>query len=248
MELERHAKWSTQDTEQLVACLEKLPPVNRGRDFVVTTAAEKLLDCVLSLHRRWEDFVLPRVREFGRQHPRVASLDDLAQCVNGAGGCVQFYKQALDYDYVDSAQMFDRVLNYLLKEIGNHLGATEMDRLAHWARNAKTSGYRSIWVDPDGDRANIPMFGIAGWQYCRMLFGADTSKPDIAVKGFVRECLGRSLPAISVVGIMEEAAPQVPQLRATGKPVRETDLRVWNQYNESTDKTKRAKNSSCRSN
>lgn len=246
VEVERLGKWNTQDTARLVACLENLPLVNTSQDFMSTTAAEKLLDCVLSLHRRWDGFVVRRVKDFGKQCPNVQSLNDLAQCVTTFGGHEEFYKRVLHYDYADSAQMFDRVLNYLMVELGNHPGATETERLVHWARNAETSGYRSIWVDPSGGRANIPMFGIAGWQYLRMLFEADTCKPDIAVKGFVEECLGRSLSAVSVVGVIEDAAPRVPQLKYTGEPVREADRLIWNQYNNS-NKTKRPKKSGCRS-
>jgi hypothetical protein len=233
MEVGRLGKWSSQDVARLVACLDKLPPVNTSQGFVSITAAEKLMDCVLSLHRKWDQFVVPRLKEYRRKCPHVNTLADLDRCVNESGGPVEFYREVIGYHYPEAAQMFDRVLKYLLKEMSRHPGTTDMERLAAWAKSAKTEGYRTVWVDANGRSVRIPMFGIAGWQYLRMLFDADTCKPDIAVKGFVTDCLKKKLSDVSVVEIMEAAAPLVPTLRSCQKPTREADWRIWAQYNRS---------------
>jgi hypothetical protein len=57
------------------------------------------------------------------------------------------------------------------------------------------------------------------------------AKPDIAVKGYVEDCLGKKLSGCSVVLLMEAAAPFVPALRAFPQPVREADRRIWHKYN-----------------
>jgi hypothetical protein len=245
MQVQESLKWCPQDVNTLVACLGRLPPAGKVGRITSPTAAEKLLDCVLSLHRPYDEFVVPRLDGFRRQCPDVNTLADLAQCVARHGGHVQFYKEVLDYDYPEAAQMFGRMLAFLLGETSSHPGATEAQSLAAWARNANVNGYKRIWVDQNGDSTNIPMFGIAGWQYLRMLFGADTCKPDVAVKGFAKGCLKKSLSGVSIVEVMEQAAPLVPQLGANGKPVREADRRIWNQYNTS-NKSKKHKASSCR--
>ncbi len=214
--------WNSQDEEKLILCLEKLPPIDERHEVRFETAAEKLLDCVLSLHRRYDGFVVPRVKGFGSNHPHVTTLTDLCECVGRYGGPVAFYRTQLDYDWDDAAKMFHQVLEYLRKEMNNYPGTTDLERLHAWALSAKVDGYKG---------ASLPLFGIAGWQYLRMLFGADTCKPDIAIKRFARDCLERSLSDISLVRLMETAAPLVPRLRAYHQPVREADRRIWNQYN-----------------
>ena len=212
--------WDSQDVKKLVVCLEKLPPVSERDEVKFDTAAEKLLDCVLSLNRRYDGFAAPGVRKFGSKHPFVTTLADLRTCIARGGGPVAFYKTQLDYDWAEAAEMFQGVLDYLLKEMGKFSGTTDLERLHGWALFAKVEGHKE---------ASIPLFGIAGWQYLRMLFGADTCKPDIAVKRFVKDCLKRRISGIAVVRLMETAAPAVPGLRLYDRPVREGGRSVWPQ-------------------
>lgn len=225
----------SQDVAKLVACLEKLPPVNERDEVRFDTAAEKLLDCVLSLNRRYDGFVVPRVKKFGSKHPDVTTLTDLRACVARYGGPVAFYETQLDYYWHDASEMFHRVPNYLLKEMDKFPETTDLERLHGWAVSAQVEGYKE---------ASIPLFGIAGWQYLRMLFGADTCKPDIAIKRLIRDCLKRNISDIAVVRLMEAAAPAVPGLRLYDRPVREADRRIWHQYNRSS-KNNRSRRPSC---
>ena len=230
--------WSSTEVNQLGVCLSKLPAVPSGIGPTFSTSAERLLDCVLSLHRRYDEFAVPRIKNFKAKHPNVNTLADLSKSVLQSGGPVVFYQQELDYGYPDAAQMFGRVLNYLENQLKYHPGADDITKLNRWACTAPIIGYNTIWTE-SGVKTNIPMFGIAGWQYLRMLFGADTCKPDIAVNGFVKECLGRSyISPVSIVGIMEAAAPTAPGLNVGGQPVREADRRIWHRYN-GLAKTKR---------
>lgn len=211
--------------------LDKLPPVAHVTESA--TAPEKLLDCVLSLHRRYDEFASPRLTTFKNNHPNINTLPGLCQCVAKCGGPDRFYRNELDYDYPDAAEMFGRVLDYLTREINKYSGNTEMDRCRNWAVSVSVDGYRRIWRG-----RNIPLFGIAGWQYLRMLFGADTCKPDIAVTGFVKDCLKRGFSAHLVVELVEKAAPLAPALKSFPQPTREADHRIWHQYNSRKNQSK----------
>lgn len=217
----------------LALCIDRLPAA--GHAVSTASAAERVLDCVLSLHRRYDAFAVPRLTEFRENHPNVSTLLDLCQLVARCGGPERFYETELDYCYPEAAEMFGWVLDYLTRETARYPGGTEMDRCRNWAMSVSVDGYRSIWKG-----SNIPLFGIAGWQYLRMLFGADTCKPDIAVKEFVKDCLGRGFSAHLVVALMERAAPLASALKNFPQPVREADHRIWQQYNRSRNQSKHA--------
>ena len=235
--------WNKTDVNQLANCLSKLPAASVGTSF--ETSAERLLDCVLSLHRRYDEFAVPRIKGFRRKHPDVNTLADLRECIWQCGGTMVFYQQELDYWYPDAAEMFGRVLDYLENEMRNYQGTNELEKLSRWACTVPVIGYNAIWTE-GGEKRNIPLFGIAGWQYLRMLFGADTCKPDIAVNEFIKDCLGRTyISPIFVVELMEAAAPLVPALNAGGQPVREADRRIWHRYKRLA-KAQRTHHHGCR--
>ena len=64
-------------------------------------------------------------------------------------------------------------------------------------------------------------FSIVGFQWLRMLFGADTSKPDKHIKDFLYNILNREIKEIDAVYLMEAAVSKL------GEPVRETDHLIW---------------------
>ena len=51
---------------------------------------------------------------------------------------------------------------------------------------------------------NIKGCGIACFQWLRMLFGADTAKPDVHIVNFLSENLGKKVSQIEAVYLMEE--------------------------------------------
>jgi hypothetical protein len=226
---------SSQDVNRLALCLDKLPPVDDSYVTKSATAPEKLLDCVLSLHRRYDEFAFPRIKNFKNTHPNINTLLSLCQCVAKCGGPARFYENELNYNYPDAAEMFGRVLDYLTREINKYPGNTETEKCRNWAVSVSVDGYQVIWRG-----RNIPLFGIAGWQYLRMLFGADTCKPDIAVKRFVKDCLKKDFSARSIVELMERAAPLAPALKSFSQPVHEADRRIWHQYNNRKNQSKSA--------
>ena len=230
----RDVNWE-ESVNKLALCIDKLTPVSRITRTNFTTAPEKLLDCVLSLHRRYDEFAVPRIIEFKNRHPDVITLTELCQCVADSGGPAKFYENELDYDYDDAAEMFGKALTYLTSESANskYLGQTDIEKCRQWAISATIDGYKRIWKG-----GNIPLFGIAGWQYLRMLFGADTCKPDVAVKKYVRDCLKMDYSSRSIVKLMESSAVLAPALKGFSQPIREADRRIWNQYNNQKKQTK----------
>ena len=69
-------------------------------------------------------------------------------------------------------------------------------------------------------------FGLAGYQYLRMLFGAQTTKPDVHVKRFVSQALGRKVGAKDALALLEQASAQA------GLPLRAVDGVIWQEQSQ----------------
>jgi len=73
-------------------------------------------------------------------------------------------------------------------------------------------------------RDGIYGFGLSGFQYLRMLFGADTTKPDRHIRSFVEKCIGAQVSDWRALQLMEHAAKRV------GRSLREVDHAIWESY------------------
>lgn len=171
-----------------------------------------VIDCVLSLNRRYEGFVLPRVKRFARRHPDVSSLQALLSLIKTYKTHHEFSIYELDYRDEKRANTLVGVIQYLISIQEKYEGATELARLENWARSVKPSDYLSV---------GVPGFGISGFQYLRMRFGADTVKPDVHIINFVSEVVGRRIDGVLAITVLEEAA------RKANLPVRQLDGTIW---------------------
>jgi hypothetical protein len=74
----------TRDRAGLVAALRLLPPVRKSSDRAwVREPAVRVIDCVLSLMRRYDAFVVPRLDGFERRHPEVRTVSELQRLIAG---------------------------------------------------------------------------------------------------------------------------------------------------------------------
>jgi hypothetical protein len=80
----------------------------------------------------------------------------------------------------------------------------------------KAAGHR------DGHSAlGIRGFGLAGFQYLRMLFGANTTKPDIRICAWVAAAVGHPISPIRALRLLERAAPEACVY------LRDVDTTIW---------------------
>jgi len=175
--------------------------------------ALSVLDCVLSLNRRYDGFVLPRVREFQEAHPQIASLDSLTQLMRTHGSPAAFMLAELRYNHEERAETLAGVLAYLQRVEHEFTGPSQRHRLRRWAIRALPDDYRSVGVRG---------FGLSGFQYLRMQLGADTTKPDIHIRRYVADAIGRPVADIEALRLLEQAA------RRTGLRLRHLDAAIWN--------------------
>ena len=177
-------------------------------------ASSRVIDCVLSLNRRYHAVVRPRVARFDEQHPDVESLSDLLNLVLSHRSPHSFCVAVLQYNDARRADTLLGVVRYLLDAQVEHAGASELERLTQWATWCRPGDYLTV---------GVPGFGIAGFQYLRMLFGAQTAKPDVHIVAFVSSVLQRALTPVQALNMMERAA------RLTDLPLRAVDAAIWNE-------------------
>ncbi|MXV73280.1 hypothetical protein F4Z99_03255 [Candidatus Poribacteria bacterium] len=159
--------------------------------------AVKVIDCVLSLNRKYDTFVVPRLKTFINNHPKTQRVVELAKLMASYRTPHAFVKQELNYNHEDRARTLDSVVKYLCTVIEETKTIEqEKDGLTQWAIKSKPHDYQTL---------KIKGFGIAGFQYLRMLFGADTTKPDVHIIRFLSDILNRNLSATESLLLLEYA-------------------------------------------
>jgi len=221
-------RFTDQEVLAIVSALQSLPapPLTPNVVPLVSNPALKVLDCVLSLNRRYEEFVVPKLKSFRRRNPEVISLSDLDNLKDARGGAYGLFLSELQYDYYARAQVCDWVLTYLIKVKPQYPGGNEAQSLHNWAVSVKPRDYQGMSNVPGINLTRPRGFAIAGWQYLRMLFGADTCKPDRHILAFLKDTIKRNVDPLHAVEVMEKTAPMA------GLTVRDADLRIWTKYSK----------------
>jgi hypothetical protein len=174
--------------------------------------AIKVIDCVLSLNRRYDAFVVPRLETFMSNHPEIQWITELAELMTSYPTPHVFMQQELNYNDEDRARILHEVVMFLCTIVQQVPTVPEKEILKQWAIQAKPQDYQAL---------NIKGFAIAGFQYLRMLFGADTTKPDVHIIRFLEEILNRRVSKCEALLLLEAAAGR------TEISVRAIDKYIW---------------------
>ena len=175
--------------------------------------AVKVIDCVLSLNRKYDKFLVPRLKAFMNNHPDTQRVVDLANLMDSYPTPHAFVKQELNYNHKDRANILRSVVRYVCTIVEGAPIASEEEVLKQWAIQANPQDYRT---------PNIKGFALAGFQYLRMLFGAQTAKPDKYIIGFVSDILNRKVSDVKSLYLLEAASER------TGLSIRTVDNFIWN--------------------
>ena len=175
--------------------------------------AVKVIDCVLSLNRKYDGFVVPRLRTFMNNHPDTQRVVELVDLMDSYPTPHAFMQQELNYNHEDRANILRSVVRYVCTIVEGASTTSEEDVLKQWAIHAKPQDYRT---------PNIKGFALAGFQYLRMLFGAQTTKPDKHIIRFVSDILNRKVSDVKSLYLLEAASKRI------GLPIRTADNFIWN--------------------
>ncbi len=202
-----------QEIRRLVGALRSVFPAILPQKFDSWAVPPlNVLDCVLSLNRQYDTFCLPRVQEFANRHRTVSTLTGLLELVNAYASPLEFSIRELDYRDEGRAATLVGVTRWLLTVQQRFSGSSEISRLKQWAESAQPHDYQTVGVRG---------FGLAGFQYMRMLFGAQTTKPDIHICRFVSSSIGRSVGDLEALTLLEAACAQ------SNWPLADLDYSIW---------------------
>jgi hypothetical protein len=176
------------------------------------TPAARVIDCVLSLNRRYDSFVVPRLQTFAKNYPGVCSITDLRDLISQFPSPYEFVAKTLDYRDPNRATVLNQVVNWLVGISGQGSREEQLERLERWAQQARPVDYKN---------SHIRGFALAGFQYLRMHFGADTAKPDVHIRDFVEGAIGHDVSAVDALNLFERASKEL------GVSARELDATIW---------------------
>lgn len=212
------------EAESLAQCLGRdFPSVVPSVDRAWSRAPSlRVIDCVLSLRRNYDRFVVPRLDRFEAGFPSITSVQALRDCMDSYKGSAQFMREALNYRDADRARILDAVVSRVLELAQASTGQSEVERLKHWASQTSPDGYLE---------RRIRGFALAGYQYLRMLFGANTAKPDVHICRYVARAIGRKVSDLEALNLLEGAS------KISGFRLRDLDTTIWETSTRHTKKT-----------
>ena len=193
------AQMREHDAEHLAQAIRSEFPKIESPDGFIWTASPpvRVADCVLSLNRHYERTVLPRIERFASRCPDVRTCAALRGMIDSHPTPATFLRQEFDLNDARRAETLSGVVDFVIDVAQRFDGASEEDRLRKWAAWSRPGDYLAVGVRG---------FGLAGFQYLRMLFGSETAKPDVHVINFVSEHIGRKVSDVEALYTMERAA------------------------------------------
>ena len=174
--------------------------------------AVAVIDCVLSLNRKYDAFVVPRLETFTKRHPEIQKVGELAELIDSYPTPLDFSIEELNYRDENRARILREVVQFVCTIVQEVPAVSEEEVLKEWALRAKPHECETL---------GIRGFKVAGFQYLRILFGADTTKPDVHIIGFIADALNRRVSAYEALDLLEAAAPRL------GLSVRAVDAAIW---------------------
>lgn len=203
-----------QDIERVRVTLQRdFPNVVSSKDRAWSRSpALRVIDCVLSLNRNYDSFLVPRLDAFEQRFPDVTAVRRLRELIDSYKSPASFLSDALNNNYRQRAETLSQVVDFVLKVVDERTEASELAALQRWADEAKPEAHRAL---------GIRGFGLAGFQYLRMLFGANTTKPDIHICRYVQNAIGRPVSDTEALRLLEEAAG------GSSISLRDLDTTIW---------------------
>lgn len=196
---------------------ERFPKPISISDYDWRNPSLNIIDCVLSLNRKYKLVVKPRIEKFKTKNPTCFSIEDLIALIQNYGfNYGVFTKNELDYNHQDRGRIISEVCQYLLLEISNDNTGDQLQKLGKWAKNARPGDVYFV---------GIKGFGLSGFQYLRMLFGAQTTKPDTHIINYLSKILNKKITDVQALYLLEKVASKIDL------PLRDLDFEIWNHIN-----------------
>ena len=175
--------------------------------------AVKVINSVISQALTYKTTVYPRLVGFKKNRPDVKSIRQLADLMASYTTPLEFLSEEVDLPNKLKAGAIDGLVKYLCGLIEASPAVSEEETLRQWAITSEPDDYKKL---------NIKGVKIATFQWLRMLFGADTSKPDVHVMNFINETIDKKLSEDKCVLLIKGVASYLEVSE------RKVDGAIWN--------------------
>ncbi|MDT2565842.1 hypothetical protein [Enterococcus avium] len=182
-----------------------------------------ILDAVLSKNRNY-DKAKVWIKNFKTEYENIKSLNDLEKMIEFEGAI----KVTEKIKYKDVSRIIE------IKDVAE----TFLDLKLKYNEQDDLKAMKKWAEETDFTKKDDPIFkikgiGIATFQYLRILSGAQTCKPDVHIKNFLNDVLGRKIGK----KISEESAVRaVAQLaQSIDKDTRIVDNAIWKYQRSKND-------------
>ena len=159
--------------------------------------AVRVIHSVISQALNYENTVYPRLVDFKKNRPDVKSVRQLADLMASYTTPLDFLTEEVKLKHRGKAGAIDGLVKYFCGLIEASPTVPEEETLKQWAITAEPDDYKKL---------NIKGVGIATLQWLRMLFGADTSKPDVHIMNFIHDTIDEELSEDDCILLIEGVA------------------------------------------
>jgi hypothetical protein len=144
------------DRNALVNSLRQLKPSIRPSSDRAwwRDAALRVIDCVLSLNRQYDSFVVPRLDRFEGRHPEIRTIAELQGLMSSYASSAAFVVQCLGYHDDSRSVTLAKVVDWLVKIAEGGDYNKQMSNLERWATDAKPDDHLKL---------GIAGFGLGGF-------------------------------------------------------------------------------------
>ena len=174
--------------------------------------AVKVIHSVISQALPYKTVVKKKLLFFKKNRPDVKSVRQLADLMASYTKPVEFLKEEVDVGHRGKAGAIEGLVKYLCRLIEASPTVPEEETLKQWAITAEPDDYKKL---------KIKGVGIATLQWLRILFGADTSKPDVHIMNFIHDTIDEELSEDECILVLRGVASYLEVSERT------VDAAIW---------------------
>lgn len=180
------------------------------------------LDAVLSINRKYYNFVVPRIKNFQENYSDINTLTKLQELIQNSS--VEQFSKIWNYNHPQRIKILTTLVSNLINFAdikSSDSSEIELNKLQMWANSVNVYNYKDF---------NVPGIGIATYQYIRMLLRVKTVKPDVHIKRYISSILNKRLNEFDSIDIFEKACD------SEKIDIAKADHSLWKQYANNVDK------------
>lgn len=154
-----------------------------------------LIDVVLSINRKYESFVKPRIKLI--EDSDINSFDKLSAELKKGN---KHFTSLWNYNHPQRIELLRNLLQYFMNYKNDNNIKDDLETLKKWGEESSVEKFKD-W--------NIKGIAFTTYQYLRMLCGANTVKPDIHILRIIEIGVGRKLSLKDSVRIIEDISKRM---------------------------------------